>query len=62
MMQRPTGEGISIISKDGLTFGEEEKPPKCQYLIQSYDTAFLKSERADFTAITSWGVFVLKEK
>ena len=26
-------------------------------MIQSYDTAFLKSERSDFTAITTWGVF-----
>ena len=56
-MQRPTGEGISIIPKEWFTIWEEEKPPKCDYLIQSFDTAFLKSERADFTAITTWGVF-----
>ena len=56
-MQRPTGEGISIIPKDWFNIWDENKPPKCDYLIQSYDTAFLKSERADFTAITTWGVF-----
>jgi predicted phage terminase large subunit-like protein len=56
-MQRPTGEGISIIPKDWFMVWEQEKPPTCDYLIQSYDTAFLKSERADFTAITTWGVF-----
>ena len=56
-MQRPTGEGISIIPKDWFMIWEQEKPPTCDYLIQSYDTAFLKSERADFTAITTWGVF-----
>mgnify|MGYP003664529260 FL=1 len=56
-MQRPTGEGISIIPKDWFMVWEEEKPPKCDYIIQSYDTAFLKSERADFTAITTWGVW-----
>ena len=56
-MQRPTGEGISIIPKDWFKIWEEEKPPKCDYLIQSYDTAFLKSERADYTAITTWGVW-----
>ena len=56
-MQRPTGEGISIIPKDWFKVWDENKPPKCDYLIQSYDTAFLKSERADFTAITTWGVF-----
>ena len=56
-MQRPTGEGISIIPKDWFKIWEQETPPTCDYLIQSYDTAFLKSERADFTAITTWGVF-----
>tara|TARA_R100001244_G_scaffold38640_1_gene34920 strand:+ start:740 stop:2266 length:1527 start_codon:yes stop_codon:yes gene_type:complete len=56
-MQRPTGEGISIIPREWFMNWEEEKPPKCEYLIQSYDTAFLKSERADYTAITTWGVF-----
>ena len=56
-MQRPTGEGISIIPKDWFMVWDQEKPPTCDYLIQSYDTAFLKSERADFTAITTWGVF-----
>ena len=56
-MQRPTGEGISIIPKEWFQIWDKEKPPKCDYIIQSYDTAFLKSERADYTAITTWGVF-----
>ena len=56
-MQRPTGEGISIIPREWFQIWEKEKPPKCDYIIQSYDTAFLKSERADYTAITTWGVF-----
>tara|TARA_R110001583_G_scaffold37593_2_gene122306 strand:- start:2687 stop:3541 length:855 start_codon:yes stop_codon:yes gene_type:complete len=56
-MQRPTGEGISIIPKDWFNVWDENQPPKCDYIIQSYDTAFLKSERADFTAITTWGVW-----
>jgi len=56
-MQRPTGEGISIIPKDWFNIWDENTPPKCDYIIQSYDTAFLKSERADFTAITTWGVW-----
>jgi len=56
-MQRPTGEGISIIPKEWFKVWDKEKPPTCEYLIQSYDTAFLKTERSDFTAITTWGVF-----
>ena len=31
--------------------------PDINYVIQSYDTAFLKKETADFSAITTWGVF-----
>ena len=36
-------------------------PPVAEYIIQSYDTAFLKSERADYSAITTWGVFYKDE-
>jgi predicted phage terminase large subunit-like protein len=31
--------------------------PELQYVIQSYDTAFSKKETADYSAITTWGVF-----
>ena len=31
--------------------------PTLDHVIQSYDTAFMKTETADFSAITTWGVF-----
>ena len=31
--------------------------PKLEHVIQSYDTAFMKKETADYSAITTWGVF-----
>ena len=31
--------------------------PNLEYVIQSYDTAFSKKETADYSAITTWGVF-----
>ena len=31
------------------------------YIIQSYDTAFSKKESADYSAITTWGVFKNEE-
>ena len=37
--------------------GEGPYVPKLYHVIQSYDTAFLKKETADFSAITTWGVF-----
>ena len=35
----------------------EETPPDCEFVIQSWDTAFLKTQRADYSACTTWGVF-----
>ena len=31
--------------------------PALEHVIQSYDTAFMKKETADYSAITTWGVF-----
>ena len=56
-MQNPTGEGASIINRDWFKIWDRDDPPKVEYIIQSYDTAFLKTERADYSAITTWGVF-----
>ena len=36
---------------------EKEDPPPCEYLIQSWDTAFEKNNRADYSVCTTWGVF-----
>ena len=35
--------------------------PQCEFIIQSWDTAFTKSERSDFSACTTWGVFYRNE-
>ena len=35
--------------------------PQLQHVIQSYDTAFLKKETADYSAITTWGIFYPSE-
>ena len=41
--------------------GKKIDLPDCYYIIQSYDTAFLKKETADYSAITTWGVFYPNE-
>lgn len=33
------------------------KPPKCEYVISVYDTAFEEGEENDYTARTTWGIF-----
>ena len=56
-MQTPTAEEGALIKRDWWRDWKHEQPPKCDFIIQSYDTAFLKKESADYSAITTWGVF-----
>ena len=56
-MQTPTAEEGAIIKREWWQDWTEDRPPKTSFIIQSYDTAFLKKETADYSAITTWGVF-----
>jgi len=56
-MQNPTSEEGSIIKREWWKVWDKDYVPPLQHVIQSYDTAFLKKETADFSAITTWGVF-----
>src|SRR5210317_279192 len=55
--QNPTAEEGSIIKREWWQIWEHEEKPDLVHIIQSYDTAFSKKETADFSAITTWGVF-----
>ena len=55
--QNPTSEEGAIIKRDMWKIWEKEVPPPCEYIIQSWDTAFEKHSRADYSACTTWGVF-----
>jgi len=59
--QRPTGEENAIIKREWWKRWEKESVPQLEYVIQSYDTAFSKRETADYSAITTWGVFYPNE-
>jgi predicted phage terminase large subunit-like protein len=59
--QNPTGEENAIIPREWWKKWEKEVVPQLQYVIQSYDTAFSKRETADYSAITTWGVFYPEE-
>jgi len=56
-MQKPTSEEGAIIKRDWWRLWKHDWIPQLEYVIQSYDTAFLKKETADFSAITTWGLF-----
>ena len=55
--QNPVGNESAIIKRDWWQWWEEEEPPHCEYILQSWDTAFEKTNRADYSAGTTWGVF-----
>ena len=56
--QAPTSEEGSIIKREWWMKWESKTPPNnIQHIIQSYDTAYSKKETADYSAITTWGVF-----
>ena len=55
--QNPVAEEGAIIKKEWWNKWEKESIPPVSYIMQSYDTAFSKKETADYSAITTWGVF-----
>jgi predicted phage terminase large subunit-like protein len=59
--QNPTNEESAIIKREWWQRWDKEEVPNLHYVIQSYDTAFSKRETADYSAITTWGVFYPNE-
>jgi len=57
--QNPTSEEGAIIKRQDWMLWESDRAPKCEYIIQSWDTAFEKSNRADYSACTTWGIFYI---
>jgi len=55
--QQPTSDINAIIKREWWKIWEAEDPPPCNFIIQSWDTAFLKTQRSDYSACTTWGVF-----
>jgi len=55
-MQNPTSDEGALIKREWWKDWEGELP-MLEHVIQSYDTAFLKKQTADYSAITTWGVF-----
>jgi predicted phage terminase large subunit-like protein len=59
--QQPTAEEGAIVKREWWKRWESDRPPPCDFVIQSWDTAFLKHNRADFSACTTWGVWTTEE-
>jgi predicted phage terminase large subunit-like protein len=59
--QQPTAEEAALVKREWWREWTEERPPSCEYIIMSLDAAAEKHNRADYTALTTWGVFLNEE-
>ena len=59
--QNPTAEEAALVKREWWKIWKKEDPPSCEYIIMSLDAAAESHNRADFTALTTWGVFFNEE-
>ena len=55
--QDPTSEQGAILKKEWWKEWPKDKPPECDLILCSADTAFETKQRSDYSAVTTWGVF-----
>ena len=55
--QQPTSDSSAIVKREWWKKWPDERPPPCDYILQTWDTAFEKNTRADYSACTTWGIF-----
>ena len=60
-MQNPVSEEGALIKREWWKIWEKESPPQCEFTIMSLDAAQEANNRADFNALTTWGVFFNEE-
>ena len=60
-LQNPTSEEGALIKKEWWKIWDKEKPPECEFIIMSLDAAQETNNRADYNALTTWGVFFNEE-
>jgi predicted phage terminase large subunit-like protein len=60
-MQKPTSEEGALIKREWWQIWEKENPPECEFIIMSLDAAQEATTRADYNALTTWGVFYNEE-
>jgi len=55
--QNPTSDETAIIKRDWWQEWPDREPPKCEYTLMSFDTAYESKQSADYSAMTYWGIF-----
>jgi len=60
-LQNPVSEEGALIKREWWNIWEEENPPSCEFIIMTLDAAQEANNRADYNALTTWGVFFNEE-
>ena len=60
-MQDPTAEEGALIKREWWQIWEQDNPPNCEFIIMSLDAAQEANTRADYNALTTWGVWLNEE-
>jgi len=60
-MQQPTSEEGALIKREWWKIWDKEDPPNCEFTIMALDAAQETNNRADYNALTTWGVFFNEE-
>ena len=60
-MQNPVSEEGALIKREWWNIWDKDDPPPCEFTIMSLDAAQEATTRADYNALTTWGVFFNEE-
>ena len=60
-MQNPVSEEGALLKREWWQIWEKDDPPQCEFTIMSLDAAQESNNRADYNALTTWGVFFNEE-
>ena len=60
-MQQPTSVEGALLKREWWQVWQSDNPPPCEYMIMALDAAQEASNRADYNALTTWGVFFNEE-
>ena len=60
-LQNPVSEEGALIKREWWKIWDKENPPQCEFTIMSLDAAQEANNRADYNALTTWGVFFNEE-
>lgn len=60
--QEPVAESGNIVKRNWIKIWPHQEPPKCEFILQSYDTAVSKKATAAYSVCQTWGVFKEPER